>query len=745
MGSMLKSLSSFVALSFMTGIGLAGVAAPVAITSGRAVTAATESFDALPGKLPRSPLPQQSRIVAADGTLIGKFYTENRRNVKLSSVNKSMRNAIVAIEDTRFYQHGGVDPKGVARAAARNSQGESTQGASTLTQQYVKNVLLYNANTKKQKEAATAPTLGRKIREVRYATELEKTLTKNQILEGYLNIAFFGDGAYGVEAASLHFFSKHASRLRAHESALLAGLVQSPSVYNPIVNPKAARARRDVVLRRMHETGRLSKKSYLTARKRPLGLKVRYATNGCGSSKYPMYCEWIVDQLRRNPPVSKALLRRGGLVIRTSMDPKRQRAAERAAREAIPANSPYAAALSVVQPGTGRVLAMSSSRPFGAGPNQTMVVLPAAKSFQPGSTFKAFTLAAALEEGHSLNQKMYAQAAYCPPKPYNSPPGCFRNSSSVDVGSMDARTAMARSSNTFFVQLEVKTGVMDVVQMARRLGVGIPDSVSEVDASTTLGVHDVSTLEMATAYATFQADGVFCPPVGILAVSTMGGTSLYTAQDKCSRAVSPNVARGVRTALAGVVDGKDPARTGRALSIGRPVAGKTGTTTSNSAVWFSGFTPQLSTAVWVGDPRGGFANPIRAVPVYGRYTAGVAGATVAGPIWQRAMKGMSEGEKSLPLSAAPPASTSLTPVAPDVEGMRLPAAARALYDAGFKPHISKETADNGGPKDTVAIVRFSGTQAEIVLSEGSNVHRRLRVPASPIYKEQEGGIISREK
>lgn len=669
----------------------------------------------LPAHLPVQALPTKSVMLAADGTRIAQFYSENRIPVTIDQIPRVMRDAIVDIEDSRFFEHGGVDPRGTVRALAHNLLSGSTQGGSTLTQQYVKNVLASAAEDDAARAAVTSRTsYMRKLREAKLAVELEKRMTKEEILVGYLNISYFGDGAYGVGAAARHYFDKPLPEIAPAQAALLAGLVKNPNGLDPTNNKAAARKRRDVVLTRMHDLGDLSDAEYRQALATPIRLHVTQTPNGCTSSRFPFFCQWVKQTLENDPVFGatkaqrQARLYTGGMVIKTSLDPKAQSIAQRTVDQALGRDNPVASAAVVVQPGTGDVVAMATNRTFGTPTRQearegrfdkTEVILPIEHAMQPGSNFKPFTLAAALERGFDPTTRFNAPSVYAPAG-MNYPNHGFTNDGSADAGDFDARTAIARSSNTWFVKLEEQVGVLNVADMAERLGItSLPrtgkGAITARDASLTLGTYEVSPVEMAGAYATFAAHGIHCTPHPIVSITGPredGKIEQIEVPDPdCHQAIQPAVADTVADIMTATIDGPDHARTGAKQTIGRPAAGKTGTTQNRAAVWFSGYTPQYATSVWVGDPRGGFAHPLKGFYAYGSYVAAAYGGSVAGPIWQRIMAGIHSG---VPVErfTKPTQSVATGTVVPDVRGLPLEAAYRALEEAGFKVSVTNSTA-----------------------------------------------------
>lgn len=660
--SLLTRLLLLVAVSALAGVLVAGLVMPVIGGIGAVARGSTDSFENLPADLQAPPLPQRSRILAADGSLIATFYDQNRISVALSAIAPVMRSAIVSIEDSRFYQHGGIDVRGTARALVNNARGQDIQGGSTLTQQYVKNVLVEGARTDQERDAAQARTPARKLREARYAIALEDKLSKAEILNRYLNIAYFGQGAYGIEAASREFFGVSASSLSLTQAATLAGLVQNPSTYDPTIAPKLAQARRDVVLDRMAELSQITPEAAATAKAAPLGLTFTRPSNGCESSGSPYFCDYVLHVMRLDPAFGATrddrvhLLLAGGLTIRTTLDRKVQVAAKRAVDNAITPTdtSGIATAVAVVAPGTGKVLAMAQNRTWGtdARKGQTQVNYAADFAYggstgaQAGSTFKVFTLAAAIKQGLPLSLRLSAP----PVKTFRNFVECGTGQSlrpytvpnSTASGTFDMRTGTWLSVNTYFVGLEERTGLCDPVDVAESLGVRTAAGGKlERVPSFTLGTAYVSPLRMASAYAGFAARGVYCDPVVLTSVVDSKGSALALPKSGCRRVLDKEVADAVNSVLAGVVDGPDPRRTGKAMSIGRPAAGKTGTTDGHMATWFAGYTPALASAVWVGDPAG--QTKLMDIKIDGHYYPEVFGGSIAGPVWKRTMSGSLKG------------------------------------------------------------------------------------------------------
>jgi membrane peptidoglycan carboxypeptidase len=658
------------AVTGSAGVVLAVVLFPILGAAGLAAKTFSNSFERMPAYL-ATPTPSQvTRVLASDGSVIATFYTQDRVPVPLSKIAPVAQQAIVAIEDARFWEHGALDLHGILRAAIADLMaGHTSQGASTLTQQYVKNVLLEQAQTPGSYSAAQADTLSRKLREARYAVAIERRLTKQQILERYLNLVYFGDGAYGIQSAAWRYFSVPAATLNLDQAAMLAGMVQDPSGYDPLVNPQAALARRNTVLQRMASLHVISPGLAARAEAEPLGLRPGRVIDGCEGTVAPFFCAYVRDQLLADPALGRtpsqrlARLREGGLTVRTSLDPKVQRAAQLAVDTVVPPTSQIATAVDVVQPGTGQIEAMAVDRGYGsdAQEHQTQVNLATGGGlgYPAGSTFKLFTLTAAVEQHLPLSLTLYAP----PHLVMNGFPACgtgapfppysVSNAEAAEGGTFSMVRATWESVNTYYVQLERKVGLCAPWNLATAMGVRQGDGQPLADVpSFTLGSNSVSPLSMADAYATIAAHGRYCPVTAVVSITGPKGRPVGVDTGACRQVVPAQLADTVTSVLRGVIDGPDPYRTGVGAAIGRPAAGKTGTTDGFSAAWFDGYTPQLAAAVWVGNPAGGFAHPLVNVTVGGRFYAHVYGADLPAQVWQQTMAGALAGVPVVPFSGA---------------------------------------------------------------------------------------------
>ncbi|TDC31793.1 transglycosylase domain-containing protein [Micromonospora sp. KC213] len=635
----LSRLLTVLLAGVLAGLALAVAALPGNLLAGYAAKAALGAYRDLPAALATPTTAQRSYVYANDGrTLLTTFYDVNRTDVPLAEITPAMRQAIVAAEDRRFYSHGGADLRGIVRALVANVTGGDTQGGSTLTMQYVRNVLKSDPHRSAQEQqAATEQTVGRKLQEIRYATALEHKLSKDEILNRYLNIAYFGSGAYGIAAASQRYFGKTPADLTLGEAALLAGLVQSPDAYSPIDgDAKAALARRGYVLNAMVGTGAITQAQADRANTEKLVLHPTAQPNGCVATR-PADDGFFCDYLRRwwlEQPAFGATgqereqaLRRGGYTVVTSLDPRVQATAVREAREVYAADDKRALPIAAVEPGTGRILAMAVNRPYGVGPGQTVNPLVSGgggiDGYQAGSTFKLFTMLAALESGRTLSTGFDAPSRLLTRYPAEGEGSCDGKwcPANANPERMDGYRMMwdafGRSVNTYFVWLAEQVGEDRVVEMAQRLGItfraGSDAAFAAHDAANwgafTLGVAATTPLDLANAYATVAAEGMYCTPTPVVSVTAPDGRKVPVGAPSCKRVLSQDVARAATDAArcpvgqqsaygqcnggtAGGVDG----------IVGRPVAGKTGSSEQNATETFVGFTPQVAVAGIAANP-----------------------------------------------------------------------------------------------------------------------------------------------
>ncbi|QOC90568.1 transglycosylase domain-containing protein [Micromonospora craniellae] len=633
----------------LAGLALAVTALPAALVFGIGFSTMSAPYSELPHTLRTPPTAQRSNLYAKDGTtLITSFYQEDRMDVPLDEVAPVMRQAIIAAEDIRFHEHSGVDLRGVARAfAANRGSGSTRQGASTLTMQYVRNVLSTDPRlTEAQRASATEVSTARKIQEIRYALALERELTKDQILARYLNIAYFGAGAYGIAAASKRYFSTSPAELTLAQAALLAGLVRSPHTDDPIHgDADAATARRGYVLDQLAGTGQVTAEAADAARAEPLNLRPSETPNDCtgvpaGHNDWGFFCDWFtrwwneqkafggtVDERQRT-------LRRGGFTIVTSLDPSVQRATTEQVRRIYSVDEPYAMPTAVVEPGTGRVLAMSVNRNYSveANPsgqtnypntvNQLVAGGGTIVGYQAGSTFKLFTMLAALEAGMPLRTVFDAPSRIITDYQVSGDASCggywCPSNATVSMrGEHDMWTAFGESVNTYFVWLTERVGADRVVEMAERLGIvlraGGDARLARHGAREwgpfTLGVAASTPLDLAGAYATLAAEGTWCAPTPVTSIVDGTGRRVTAGQPDCRQVLDVDVARAAADAARCPVGDQSMYRgcsggtaTGLHDQLGRPVGGKTGSSDRYATETMVAFTPQLAVAAIAANP-----------------------------------------------------------------------------------------------------------------------------------------------
>ncbi len=693
----LKHLATMTGVAAVLGVLVAGLAMPVVGLVGGTAKNAAETMEDLPLDLETRPLAEKTNVVDAEGKLIASFYDENRVNVSLDQISKPMLQAIVAIEDYRFYQHGAIDLKGTLRALITNRANAGTvQGGSSITQQMVKLTLVDQAETPEERKAATDDTYARKIRELRYAIAFEQNYSKDWILERYLNIAYFGDGTYGVQAAARHYFNKNASKLTVREAATLAGLVKNPVGYDPTSYPDRALARRNLVLERMAQLNVIPRDEAVKLKQKKLGLDVQTSVNGCVNSPAAFFCDYVYRYLLEDESLGKTrderkdLLRSGGLTIRTTVDMKHQKAADASVRKHVYPTDQAIGALAMIEPGTGEVKALAQSRPMGdkkkRGQTYLNFLVPEkygdSAGFQGGSTFKAFVMAAALQTKKVSPTKSYNAPSsisisqrdfeMCDGKPY-AKSGYWTLSNSTSSGSMNMYTGTRLSVNTYYAQVTRDVGLCTPYKLAQKMGIqldnpfgGVDHAGAEMTPTFGLGTPNTSPLELAEAYATFAARGIHCDSRPVTAIEDAEGNVLKSYPKTCDRVLRTDVADTANDVLRGVME---PGGFGSALALRSESAGKTGTSQSNRSVWFSGYTPDLAAVAMIAGANS-FGHPISLAgqTIGGRRLASASGSGNAGPIWGDAMKEIQDSLKgtkfTLPpggrYSAKPPSTPSST-------------------------------------------------------------------------------------
>ncbi|HYD09735.1 MAG TPA: PBP1A family penicillin-binding protein [Acidimicrobiales bacterium] len=660
-----------------------------------AVAAAGCAYNPPDAALAPPPLAESTRLFDAHGRLITQLEAEeNRENVSLSELPQHLLDAVVAIEDSRFWEHKGVDVKAILRAAVTNvGEGEVAEGGSTITQQYVKNALIGDDQT-----------VNRKVKEAITAVQLERSSTKERILELYLNTIYFGNGAYGVQAASQEYFGKQASDITLAESALLAGLIRLPSETDPYDTPEIALERRNVVLDRMAELGLATDAAVGLAREEPLLVRVRPE-----EERYlaPHFVEqvkaFILEDERFGETFAerRRLLFGGGLRIQTTVDLDKQLLAETAVAGVRPeAPGPDAALVSMV-PRTGFVESLVGGRDFFSGGERAKLDLATGGPGRPaGSSFKPLVLAAALEQGITLDRVYPAPSRLT--IPLESGDWEVENYEGSGGGRATLFDATVRSYNTVYAQLIMDVGPEEAMDTARRMGVAAP---LQPYPSAVLGTNDVHPLDMATAYATLANRGMRVDPVFVTRVTDAKGKVLYEHQHRQERAISEQTADEVTSVLQQAVE----RGTGtRARLDDRAVAGKTGTGQEWRDAWFVGFTPDVVTAVWMGFAEEGRrsmmppATPIR-----------VSGGTWPASIWHAYSEPALANTPVSDFAEVEPREDEdlpvdpedlLLPIVPDVVGLPLAAAEAVLAEHGYEVR-ARDVAEPGRIPGTIARTR----------------------------------------
>jgi penicillin-binding protein 1A len=559
--------------------------------------------------------PANTFVYAANGSLLGSIPAEkNRQPVALSQMSPWMAKATVAIEDRRFYKHGGVDYKGIVRAAIRDLRaGKVVQGGSTITQQLVRNLYISRQRTFK-----------RKIKEACLAIKLARNKSKDWILGSYMNAVYYGNHAYGIEAAAQTYFSRRARTLTLDQSALLAGLPQAPSVFDPIHRPLDALERRDEVLRAMLENGVLTRRQFASA----IADRDLHLVPGKLYTRIrePYFFSYVRDQLIAEYGANT--VRTGGLKVYTTIDPRLQAAARRAIVDTLSSRTDPASALVSIDPATGAIKAMAAVTPGSSG-NEFNLVAQAKR--QAGSTFKMFVLAAAVDEGINPATTYYVSGPFhYQPDPY-SPAWNVTTYDHTYLGSTSIANATLHSDNTVYAQLTLDVGPKKVAEMAHRLGVRSPLTTKEgaYVPSLGLGAIPVSPLDLASSYATIAAGGIYSKPMAIRKVVLGNGkvdTDAGWGEPSRKRVIIPGVAYTVTQ----ILEQNMQYGTGTGAYFGRPAAGKTGTTDNYADAWFCGYTPQLEATIWIGYPRG-------EVPMLNVHGIAVSGPTFPATIWKSFM------------------------------------------------------------------------------------------------------------
>ena len=669
----------------MCGVLAASLVVPAVAAAGMGVSSSIGFFDSLPAELTVQPPSQATKVLTSDGQQIATFYAENRVKVPLDQMSPFIKEGIVAIEDSRFYEHAGVDPQGILRALVSNLTKGGEQGASTITQQYVTNVLNEAQLSQDRPDAVVLngqKNLGDKLREMKLAVTLEKKYTKDQILEGYLNIVFFSSNAYGIEAAARYFFSTTAKDLTLPQAALLAGVVNSPTLYNPATNPDKSIVRRNQVLSEMLRLRKITQAQYDAAVATPIQLKITPQQQGCANAAMaPYFCDYISHLILNNSAYGpteadrERKLYRGGLTITTTLDSRLQAAAQAQVDETAGANPDrWAASLLTLQPGSGKILAMAQNTVFLPQPgkfdtNLNFNVdakdaqgndLNGAGGFQPGSTMKPFTFAEWLNEGKSLTAEVDASRRVYPLGfPWKDSCGKVLGAYSTAQANpaLGAADDLQNAEDGFYRPMPVNYGLYNSINTATFASAsqldfcGIQKMVDAVGLhsgldSTPVNMHQlgnllggtgVAPLTLANAFATFATEGRYCAPIALVDVTDPSGAKLPAQAPDCHDAVKPDVARGVNSVLQDVLKKGSGVWINPKVQDKVPTAAKTGTSNNNGSTWVVGYTTGLVTASFFGDALEGQKRAGQNVTINGTFYPRLDGYMIAGPQWANYM------------------------------------------------------------------------------------------------------------
>ena len=679
----LRRVLGYFTVSAVCGVLAASLVVPAVAGAAVALRESIVFFNGLPSELRVDSPSQSTTVLTSDGKLIATFYAENRVKISLDQMSPHIKDAIVAVEDRRFYEHAGIDPQGILRALTSNLTSGSRQGASTLTQQYVTNILnesLMSADKGDRIVLSGQKSVGDKVREIKLALELEKKYTKDQILEGYLNIVFFSRDAYGIEAASRHFFSTTAKDLTLPQAALLAGMVKSPSFYNPAVYPDNALARRNQVLDAMLEVGHISQAEHDAAAAAGVELNITPGKQGCaGAEMAPYFCDYVSHLILNNPAYGVDLatrvssLYRGGLTITTTLDSRLQLAAQAQVDATAGANpDKWGASLVSIGPGTGKILAMAQNTVFLPEPGKFDTQLNfnvdskdakgndlnGAGGFQPGSTMKPFTLAQWLNEGRSLADTVDASRRTYPLDfPWKSSCGEVLGAYNTKEKNRGAADDLQNNDDGYYRKMRVDYGLYNSINTATFAeaaqldfcgiqkmvdAAGIHSGLDHAPVNmhqlgNLLGATGVAPLVLANAFATFANDGTYCEPVAIVAVTDSAGQQFPAQTTSCREAIKPDVARGVNSVLQDVLKKGSGIYIKPKVHTRFPVAAKTGTSNTNGATWVVGYTSGLATASFFGDALEGQKRPGQNITVNGKFYKSIDGYMLAGPQWANYM------------------------------------------------------------------------------------------------------------
>ncbi|HEY2043069.1 MAG TPA: transglycosylase domain-containing protein [Jatrophihabitans sp.] len=758
------AVAKLLACVVVAGTVAAGFAVPYVGALGLAAKSAATDFLNTSCDVTVAPPQQTTRILASDGkTLIATLFDENRQSVALNQIPTAVQRALVDTEDRRFYSNNGVDLRGIARAAVNNGAGGATQGGSTLTMQYVKQLRYFQATTDAQRQAAVQQDLHRKLEDARCALEVEKSYSKAQILDGYFNISFFGENSYGIQTAAETYFGVPASKLTVPQGALLVGLLRSPTQFDPFADVQAAKSRRDQVLANMVSNGDLSAAEEAKYQSTPVTLATSSpppVKEGCDNANKAVanvgfFCDYVVNWLETQGGVSQAEIQTGGLNIVTTLDASLQNSGQNAIwRGGLDAKSPTALVMPSVDPRTGAVQTMITSRHYGLNTRagQTTVPLFTTGYAGAGSTYKYFTALAALKLGVQPSFTLTTgSTSYtvrnCPTNAYTTP--YTTHNAGTYNATLALKDALPESVNTYFVGMEDQLFGCDlspVVNTALSMGMtGLnqPQSagsnvsiaqatIQQHQAGFTLGFSPTSALQLTGAYGTVANDGVYCPPTPVNSITGPDGKAVAFKRTACTRELDPQVARTMVNMM--TVD--TTSYQGTAASYfsnwyangGSPIASKTGTDNDdpsgpdggngNSALWFVGVTPTLVSASALVNPTSP-KSTVAGLPSTVSNNGGDVFGAYASTYWLEAYGPALQAQHwSWPDPAAIPGATNV----PDLTGESVPTATSELAAAGFKITVASVSCGSPEPVTTIAYyaahAATPGSTITVCLSSG---------------------------
>ncbi|MFF0943899.1 transglycosylase domain-containing protein [Kocuria sp. CPCC 205300] len=677
--SALGNVVAFIATSIVAGIVAAGLLVPPAAATGLAANASIAWFKDLPAQMQAGPMSRASTVVTRDGTEIASFYAQNRTPVALDEISPHMEAAILAIEDRDFYEHGGVDLGGIIRALGNNIiRPDARQGASTITQQYVNNLII-DSQVRAGEETTTIGAdkgYADKIKEIKLSLSMEQELSKDQILEGYLNMVLFGGQNYGVEAAAQYYWGIPAAELSISQAAVLAGMVQSPNYYDPAANPEAATERRNIVLDTMLTTGAITQEEHAAAAAEPIQLDLHPTNSGCTAAETaPYFCDYVQNVILQDsafgetPEERLKTLQLGGLTITTTLDIEAQRAAQEAVNETQPPDDNpdnVSTALVSLEPSNGDIVAMAQNTFYSAEEGSSNTTynfnvdrsMGGAGGFQVGSTYKPLTYATWIDAGNGAEDQLDATQtrwpadhrwkATCLDSGYKIEPGNngegfeIQNAEPGYTRQMEADFGLYNSINTAIYAMAEDLDLCHIGEISDALGIHDGKEGKPVDttvlSSLLGGSVDISPMTMARAYAAFANRGELCEPRALEKVVDYTGREYEIPETSCEQVISEDVADGVNYALnQTLIRGS-----GWQREIGLPgaSAAKTGTTDNSTQTWMVGYTKGLATASWVGNYEFG-SRSLNGLNIGGDRTTGddwVDGSTYAGGQWQQFMR-----------------------------------------------------------------------------------------------------------